>query len=431
MRHFSFKTGDSFEPSLPGVRRPRGESASSLYKLLKRLGKHRKGHFGRGSWHSAGAADRRQLCIVKARYSHGSGSLRAHLSYIQRKGSGKDGEKPELFGSCEKSEMTSGEAGELRHYRLVVSPESPEDFPLQLLAKKLIQRIESDTNYALSWVAAIHENTDHAHVHVVISGQDKKGLEVSFSRKYISFQMREHARDILTEALGERRPAPEEERLKREIQANRFTILDETIQMATRAGRVSAKALRTVATPPRAEAAVARLKFLENVGLARREDGIYLLQAGWQDSLRLSRRFASYLEAAKQLKFTPPSLLRLYSPENDGRIVGRVSAVGQIDELSNNNYLLLETIDGRAFYVPLLRRPHGISVGDSIALKESLRSTASRSGEQRPSRDRRAASASPTMRLLDVRYAKLPDERLKSELTRLGKKRSGFGLYLS
>ena len=176
---------------------------------------------------------------------------------------------------------------------------------------------------------------------------------------------------------------------------------------------------------------MARLKFLENVGLARREDGIYLLQPSWQDSLRLSRRFASYMEAAKQLKFTPPSLLRLYSPENDGRIVGRVSAVGQIDELSNNNYLLLETIDGRAFYVPLLRRPHGISVGDSIALKESLRSAASRGGEQRPSRDRRAASASHTMRLLDVRYAKLPDERLKSELTRLGKKRSGFGLYFS
>jgi hypothetical protein len=35
------------------------------------------------------------------------------------------------------------------------------------------------------------------------------------------------------------------------------------------------------------------------------------------------------------------------------------------------------------------------------------------------------------MRLLDMRYAKLPDEKLKSELTRLGKKRSGFGLHLS
>ena len=91
-----------------------------------------------------------------------------------------------------------------------------------MLAKKLIQRIEYDTDYSLSWVGAIHENTEHAHIHLVISGQDKKGREVSFSRKYISFQMREHARDILTEALGERRPVPEEERFKREIKGQSF-----------------------------------------------------------------------------------------------------------------------------------------------------------------------------------------------------------------
>src|SRR5208337_3085433 len=135
---------------------------------------------------------------------------------------------------------------------------------------------------------------------------------------------------------------------------------------------------------------------------ARREDGIYLLQAGWVDSLRLSRRFASYLEAAKQLKFTPPSLLRLYSPENDGRIVGRVSAVGQIDELSNNNYILLETIDGRAFYVPLLRRPRGISVGNTIALMKSLEGV-STGAENRSSAGGRSPAAAPYMSLLDVR----------------------------
>ena len=121
----------------------------------------------------------------------------------------------------------------------------------------------------------------------------------------------------------------------------------------------------------------------------------------------------------------------MYSPEKDGRIVGRVSAIGRIDELSNNNYLLLESIDGRAFYVPLLRRPRGISVGDSIALKESLHAPVSGEGTERQSPGRRVSSASTSMRLLDMRYAKLPDEKLKSELTRLGKKRSGFGLHLS
>ena len=430
MRHFSFRTADSFEPSLPSVRRPRKDSGTSLYRLLRQINK----GFGRHSSRASGSyrpdTDRRQRCIVKVRYSLGSGSLRAHLSYIQRKGSGKDGERPELFGSSEKSELTSGEAGKMRHYRLVISPESPEDFPLQVLAKKLIQRIEYDTTYVLSWVGAIHENTEHAHIHLVISGLDKKDREVAFSRKYISSQMREHARDILTEALGERRPVPEEERLKREIKANRFTSLDEAIQMVSKTGRVSTKALRAVAVPAKADAAVARLKFLEEVGLVHREGRVYHLAANWQESLEASRRFASYLEAARQLKFTPPSLLRLYSPGKDGRIVGRVSAIGRIDELSNNNYILLETIDGRAFYVPLLRRPRGISVGNTIALMKSLERV-STGGENRSSAGGRSSAAAPYMSLLDVRYARMPDEKLKSELMRLGEKRSGFGLQLS
>jgi hypothetical protein len=36
-------------------------------------------------------------------------------------------------------------------------------------------------------------------------------------------------------------------------------------------------------------------------------------------------------------------MLQLYSPDRDGRILGSVSAVGLIDELSTNNFLLIET----------------------------------------------------------------------------------------
>ena len=182
--------------------------------------------------------------------------------------------------------------------------------------------------------------------------------------------------------------------------------------------------------PAKADAAGARLKFLEEVGLVHREGRDYHLAANWQESLEVSRRFASYLGAAKQLKFTPPSLLRLYSPEKDGRIVGRVSAIGRIDELSNNNYILLESIDGRAFYVPLLRRPQGISVGDSIAMMKSLEAGSTARGKHPSSQSGRPSTASTYMSLLDVRYARLPDEKLKSELARLAEKRSGFGLQL-
>ena len=309
------------------------------------------------------------MCIVKARYGRGAASLRAHVSYIRRQGSGKNGERPEPFGNTEKGQLTTGAESNLRHYRLVVSPETPEYFPLAILAKKLIQRVERDTGYSLAWTGTVHENTEHAHIHLVIGGTDKQGREVSFSRRYISFQLREHTRDILTEALGDRRPLPREEQLKTNVKANRFTSLDETIRTAAGArGSLTVEAIRKVATPTEANAAIARLHFLEDVGIAQRNGRDYHLSADWEESLAISRRFASYLEAARQLKFTPRSLLRLYSPERDGRIVGHVSAIGLIDELSTNNYLLVETIDGRAFYVPLYRRPKGIAAGDSIAL---------------------------------------------------------------
>ena len=354
--------------------------------------------------------------------------MRAHLSYIQRQGAGKNGDRPELFGSSEKSELTTAKAGNLRHYRLVISPETPENFPLSVLARKLIHRIEYDTGYLLSWVGTIHENTEHTHIHLVIGGQDKKGRDVVFSRRYVSSQMREHARDILTEALGDRRPLPEAMRLKREIGANRFTSLDEVIQIASGGhGHVSAKSIRAVATPVKADAALARLKFLEEVGLAHREGTEYQVSPDWKESLNISRRFISYLEAARQLKFTPQSLLRLYSPEKDGRIVGRVSAIGLIDELSNNNYLLIETIDGRAFYVPLYRKPRGITVGDSIVL---MKSSGPEDKETLSSHSRTSSPPATSMSLLDVRFIKMPDEKLRAEAMRLGKKRSGFGLHL-
>ena len=428
MRKFSFRTADDFRPSLPGVRRRGADTGKSLGRLFNQISGLRRRHTHSYAGSHETVVDRRQLCIVKVRYGRGAASLRAHLSYIRRKGAGKDGERPQLFGGSDKSEITTAEPGRLRHYRIVVSPEAPENFPLSVLAQNLVQRIERDTRYSLSWIATIHENTEHDHIHLVISGQDKNGLEVAFSRKYISSQMREHTRDILTEALGDRRPLPEAARLKKEIQANRFTSLDEIIRGASGTmGVASAKSIRASTTPEKAEAAIARLKFLVNVGLATREGTGYRISPRWEESLAVSRRFSSYIVAARQLKFTPQSLLQLYSPDRDGRIVGRLSAVGLIDELSTNNYLLIETIDGRAFYVPLYRKPHRIKVGDSIALMK----VAHQDSQAIPSTSRKTPSTSTnSMSLLDIRFAKMPEEKLKAEAERLGKNRGGFGLHL-
>jgi hypothetical protein len=431
MSHFSFRPRDSFEPSVPAARRYSKASSASLSRLLRQLSKNLKQRSSRTGGYSSFENDTRQRCIVKVRYGTGKGSLRAHLSYINREGAGKDGKRPETLGNATRDDITAAAVEKTRHFRMVISPENPQEFPLQLLARKLVQRIEYDTGYSLSWIAAIHENTEHKHLHLVIAGEDAHGQEVKFSRNYISERIREHARDILTEALGDRELPSKEEQLRRQVRANRVTSLDELIQSAgTKNGNVSAASLRAVTTPEKANAALARLQYFQQVGLAKRDGLNYTLSSEWKESLAVARRFASYFDAAKKLKYTPPSLLRLYSSQRDGRIVGRISAIGVIDELSTNNYLLIETIHGQAFYVPLFHRLHAVSVGDTIVLKERSAAGENPGGSEIEAKPK-ATTQVESMRLIDISFARLSEERLKVELRRLGARRSGFGLHIS
>jgi hypothetical protein len=48
-----------------------------------------------------------------------------------------------------------------------------------------------------------------------------------------------------------------------------------------------------------------------------------------------------------------------------------------------------------------------------------------------PSTSRKMPSTSTnSMSLLDIRFVKMPEEKLKAEVERLGKNRGGFGLHL-
>jgi hypothetical protein len=70
--------------------------------------------------------------------------------------------------------------------RFLLSPESAEGLDLRGLARSAVSRLESDMGVSgLRWIAAIHRNTDHHHVHLVLAGMclDSSG---SFRRVDIS-----------------------------------------------------------------------------------------------------------------------------------------------------------------------------------------------------------------------------------------------------
>jgi type IV secretory pathway VirD2 relaxase len=43
---------------------------------------------------------------------------------------------------------------------------------LQQHTRELMKRMERDLRTRLEWIAAIHHNTDHPHVHIAIRGMD-------------------------------------------------------------------------------------------------------------------------------------------------------------------------------------------------------------------------------------------------------------------
>jgi relaxase-like protein len=76
-------------------------------------------------------------------------------------------------------------------YRFVISPERAEGLDLQRLTRAAVSRLEQATGIdGLRWIAAVHRNTAHHHVHLVVAGmrQDSVGAfhRVDLSRSRLA-----------------------------------------------------------------------------------------------------------------------------------------------------------------------------------------------------------------------------------------------------
>ena len=81
-------------------------------------------------------------------------------------------------------------AGDERLFKIIVSPEFADRLNLQQHTRELMQRMERDLGTQLEWVAAVHHNTEHPHVHIAVRGVDDKGMPLRLPREYIRAGMR-------------------------------------------------------------------------------------------------------------------------------------------------------------------------------------------------------------------------------------------------
>lgn len=326
------------------------------------------------------AAWRQRRVIIKSRIvklaGKGMAGARAHLRYIQRDGVTREGQAGQLYGADQ--DKLDGRAfldradGDRHQFRFIVSAEDGDQYDdLKPLVRRLMAQVEQDLDTRLDWVAVDHHNTGHPHSHVIVRGKclpsgpargrnpgNDRGKDLIIAREYLSHGMRERAAEIVSLDLGPRTDLEVQEKLRREVEQERFTSLDRRLlrdrtpdQLVSGSDRDPfQQALRT-----------GRLRKLERLGLAEDLGAVqWRLDPELEATLRRMGERGDIIKtlhrelAAQNLTRVPNDLL-IHDPgaANAPPITGRVIARGLSDEVNDRHYLIIDATDGRTHYVDI------------------------------------------------------------------------------
>ena len=302
--------------------------------------------------------------IVKARFvklaGKGAKAAAAHLAYLQRDGTSREGERGTLYGPD--SERVDGKAflehgaGDRHQFRFIVAPEDGEQYAdLRPVTRRLMQQMEQDLGTGLEWVAVDHFNTGHSHTHIVVRGVDEKGRSLVIARDYISQGIAARACEIVSRDLGPRTEREIAAANEREVAQERFTRIDRRLLSdLEHDGMASA----WHADPAERALRAARLGTLRSMSLATEEGkGRYRLDPGLETKLRAMGRSGDIIATMhERLRGHPEVLAQDYAIHDAARdqpVVGRVLDRGLSDEHADRHYLIFEATDGRTLFVDL------------------------------------------------------------------------------
>jgi type IV secretory pathway VirD2 relaxase len=314
-----------------------------------------------------GAGLRARRVIVKTRIvklaGKGVDAARAHLRYLQRDGTTREGERGELYGR--EREGVDGKAflergSEDRHqFRFIVAAEDGAEYEdLKPLVRRLMADAERDLGTRLDWVAVDHFNTGHPHSHVIVRGVDERGKDLVIARDYLTHGLRERATALVNLDLGPRTDLEIARSQQAEITQERFTGIDRRlIRSADALGHVRAIHRDGVEQSLRA----GRLQTLARLQLAREvSHGTWSLDPELEPALRRMGERGDIIRTMnramrERLPQRALSDYAIYEP-GEGKaapIIGRVVARGLSDELYDRRYLIVDGLDGISRYVDI------------------------------------------------------------------------------
>ncbi|WP_227459604.1 relaxase/mobilization nuclease and DUF3363 domain-containing protein [Cupriavidus pauculus] len=291
-------------------------------------------------------------------------SLAKHLRYIERDGAGRDGEPGRAYGpqtdEADLDAFKERAADDRHHFRFIVTPEDGAELDdLRTYTRHLMNRMEADLGTRLDWVAVDHWNTDNPHTHLIVSGRDDTGKDLIIAGDYIAHGFRHRAAELATEWLGPRTELEIQQTLQREVEQERWTSLDRTLQReAGEDGRVQIEHFNEPRLQRQRLLLIGRLQRLQRLGLAdEMQPGTWAVHADAEQTLRALGERGDIIRTMQRAMSGEPRELAVFEPGDDGRtVIGRVATKGLADELHDRGYLVIDGVDGKAHYVALKAR---------------------------------------------------------------------------
>ncbi|WP_168557913.1 relaxase/mobilization nuclease RlxS [Novosphingobium sp. SG720] len=295
----------------------------------------------------------------------GVSAAAAHLRYLQRDGTTREGERGTLYGrdtdTADGKAFGERGASDRHQFRFIVSPEDGDQYDdLKPLTRRLMGRLEEDLGTKLDWVAVDHFNTGHPHTHIVVRGKDMSGADLVIARDYLTTGIRERAAELVDLDLGPRTSREIQQSLRAEVEQERLTSIDRALLKGADAERVVATKGRDAFDQT---LRAGRLAKLSRLGLAEPLGaGRFRLAPDLADTLRHLGERGDIIRTM-QREFSRPAIARapadqaIYDPAApDARpLVGRVLARGLADEHEDRHYLIVDGVDGRSHYVAIGR----------------------------------------------------------------------------
>lgn len=330
------------------------------------------GRTARGRRAGLAARSRRanRRVIVKARVVRHKGArfraapLARHVAYLKRDGVTRDGREASLFDA--RSDEADGDAfagrceDDRHHFRFIVSPEDAAEMEdIRAFTRELMDDMAHDLDTGLDWVAVDHWNTDNPHVHILVRGRAEDGKDIVIDRDYIRAGLRSRAEERVTVELGPRSEREIARAVAREVEAERWTSLDRSLQRMAddNGGMVDLRPDPSGYDRPNHNHLLGRSAKLERLGLADRVGpACWTLKPGIEETLRdLSIRGdiikTMHRAMSTDGRHADTGCFALHDELAADPVIGRLVERGLHDELTGSAYAVVDAADGRTHYL--------------------------------------------------------------------------------